>query len=255
MLVCCSANLKDSVLDIIMNDSNPNLARAQMLIKRIMSRQLYTCVGETSYRNEDDHTATTSELNIKLEMLELCKDMQSTGVCVGGGCRDSPARSAKAPIPIPQSPYTHHTSADSASIPVLAQDHHRKKLTASSRSKSFTKDIVPIVRTASVTAVDTNNTAVLLEADDLIVEKMHIHYGLKGHNPVSRMRFFPKSIQMGSALIGKEINENAYQEMLPRSFEKCALRVFSRYPHKEALVRQSFEMYCAKHCMIQPLNK
>jgi hypothetical protein len=32
----------------------------------------------------------------------------------------------------------------------------------------------------------------VLEPGDIIVEKMHIHYGMKDKNPLNRMRFFAK---------------------------------------------------------------
>lgn len=32
----------------------------------------------------------------------------------------------------------------------------------------------------------------ILLPGDIIVEKMHIHYGMKDKNPVNRMRFFAK---------------------------------------------------------------
>ncbi len=38
----------------------------------------------------------------------------------------------------------------------------------------------------------TFGSQVELAEEDLIVEKMHIHHGMKGNNPVSRLRFFPK---------------------------------------------------------------
>merc|ERR1719231_898589 len=85
------------------------------------------------------------------------------------------------------------------------------------------------------TKIETNQsisayTPPTLEANDLIVEKMHIHYGQKGKNPVDNLRFYPKfSIQgvLGQEK-GKQIMEKTYETLLPRVFEEKSLRVFCK---------------------------
>ncbi len=82
-----------------------------------------------------------------------------------------------------------------------------------------------------------------------------MHYGLKGANPVSRLRFYPKTIKFGTEVIGREIKEEKYADLLPKYFERCALRVFCRHPSrssKEGLARRGFEAFCSQYEMSLP---
>lgn len=80
-------------------------------------------------------------------------------------------------------------------------------------------------------------------AEDLIVEKMHIHYGLKEANPVKKLRFFGKR-DTEDTRRGREIPESAYETSLPRTFEEQAVRVFCRNVEWEQKGREAFEMWC-----------
>ena len=82
-----------------------------------------------------------------------------------------------------------------------------------------------------------------LVPDDIIVEKMNIHYGMKQFNPVANMRFFPKDADPTS-YIARHANEQTYETLLPRNFQELAVRVFCRTPAKERLARRAFELYC-----------
>jgi hypothetical protein len=110
-----------------------------------------------------------------------------------------------------------------------------------------------------------------LEPHDIIVEKMHIHYGLKGENPVSRLRFFPKqehqpfpwpSSNNGDEREGREkekenekekeiiacaMKESSYETLLPRVFEECAIRVFCRDKAKNSLVAEAYKVWCREY--------
>ena len=59
-----------------------------------------------------------------------------------------------------------------------------------------------------------------------VIEKMHIHYGLKAKNPVGRLRFFQKNCKWDT--VAKELNENVYLASMPNRFEEFAVRVFCK---------------------------
>jgi len=65
-----------------------------------------------------------------------------------------------------------------------------------------------------------------LEKDDIIVERMHIHYGMKDRNPVSRLRFFTKGASRDT--VGEPVKDRIYQTSMPVVFEEFAVRVFCR---------------------------
>jgi hypothetical protein len=101
-------------------------------------------------------------------------------------------------------------------------------------------------------------------AKDIIVERMHVHYGLKQYNPVALMRFYSKispvtttssfghivsstsSQSMSQSVIGHQVDERVYASELPRVFEDLSFRVFSRSLDQDmiALIRRSFECWC-----------
>lgn len=85
--------------------------------------------------------------------------------------------------------------------------------------------------------------------DDIIVEKMHIHYGMGGSNPVDRLRFFAKPTPDFVPEVARQVDECVYETLLPRSFEDRSIRVFCRHREKESLARQAFEMWC-KQCNV-----
>lgn len=83
-----------------------------------------------------------------------------------------------------------------------------------------------------------------LNENDLIVEKMHIHYGMKSENPVDRMRFFPKHSNLQPHAVARRIDECVYETVLPRVFEDRAIRLFCRDPEKADAARAIFEKWC-----------
>lgn len=90
------------------------------------------------------------------------------------------------------------------------------------------------------------NGYVHLTRNDLIVEKMHIHYGMKSKNPVDRLRFFPKHANLPgqSNVFAKRVDECVYETVLPRVFEDRAIRLFCRDPEKAEAARLIFERWC-----------
>lgn len=89
-----------------------------------------------------------------------------------------------------------------------------------------------------------------LSADDIIVEKMNIHYGQKGKNPVDNMRFFPKHCD--DKYIARRLDESNYETALPRVFEECAIRVFCRTTHKFLVAQAAFNEWCKEVKALQP---
>lgn len=89
-----------------------------------------------------------------------------------------------------------------------------------------------------------------LDPDDVIVEKMHIHHGLKSRNPVNRLRFFPKRMSNRNdsqeCVFGRKIEEEKYAFILPRTFEDRAVRVFCRSVDKSESVRRAFDAWCTR---------
>lgn len=105
-----------------------------------------------------------------------------------------------------------------------------------------------------------NEGTIQLLYDDIIVEKMHIHYGMKGENPVNNVRFYPKDVNMHDLTeekdragayhmkhIAKPIKESTYEHQMPRVFEECAVRLFCRNSAKNDLVRRAYEIWCREH--------
>jgi hypothetical protein len=81
---------------------------------------------------------------------------------------------------------------------------------------------------------------------DIIIERMHVHYGLKEKNPVARLRFYAKADRDGAVErpIARMLREESYEASLPRSFEDRRIRVFCRYREKERIARRAFELFC-----------
>lgn len=83
----------------------------------------------------------------------------------------------------------------------------------------------------------------VLKKGDIIVDKMHIHYGKKNQNPVANMRFYAKGA--GPEEVARHVPEDVYQTVLPRTFEELAVRVFCRDPSKEGIAMKAFRRFCS----------
>ena len=111
-----------------------------------------------------------------------------------------------------------------------------------------------------MTGMSMISQSMTLEPEDIIVEKMHIHYGLKDKNPVDRMRFFQKAYngnnplillenngnEHSNQLIGRKLKEEIYATSLPRQFEELSIRVFCRNSLKEVLALNAFTLWCKR---------
>lgn len=194
-----------------MNDPNPKLAEAQGILTRIYKRQLYSCVGETGFRKEDS-ISRMSETDIAKRIVELAGKGRAV---LESHVRNiqSPYKKARIMLGTPpledkdyDSDLAHYTMSRSQS-----QSQSERPQALTTRSVSFSKDIIPLSRKFDERELEKE----VLTEDDIIVEKMHIHYGLKDQNPVSRLRFYPKTVRIGDVAIGREISESMYDEMIP----------------------------------------
>jgi len=80
-----------------------------------------------------------------------------------------------------------------------------------------------------------DNSSMMVETDDIIVEKCDIHHGSKNNNPLARMRFLMKE-QLCERLTGPmkdlpeavEIDESVYRGSAPRALRQGSIRIYSR---------------------------
>eukprot|EP00980_Cylindrotheca_fusiformis_P001524 scaffold346_cov116-Cylindrotheca_fusiformis.AAC.38 len=89
---------------------------------------------------------------------------------------------------------------------------------------------------------DDSGETVFVAEDDVIVEHCAWHYGRKDQNPLSAVRFVNRE-ELGCTdeiLTAHEVDEEDYETIIPRSFMKKCIRVYSRNPSKTELVMHKF---------------
>lgn len=98
----------------------------------------------------------------------------------------------------------------------------------------------------SSTSGRVRSTYVAVLPQDLIVEKTHVHHGLKDGNPVSRMRFFKKNLHMSEDQVGLMISTDAYD--VPNVLERMSVRLFCRSLDRKTQrsARYSFDIWCRR---------
>lgn len=87
--------------------------------------------------------------------------------------------------------------------------------------------------------------ALILDANDFVIEKFYMHHGRRDKNPLSGMRFFD---EMNEKLIGPiedlpiatECNYSHYSSIIPVSLQKAGVRIFCREESKRGLVNHVF---------------
>jgi hypothetical protein len=204
------SKLNDSILDVIMmtcDQPGPefdNLRKAKDLIYKIRVRDLYVCIGQTTFYSGDP-VSRMSEADIAEAIVAM-----HAGEVISKS---------------PQRPLKRSLSRHKAGRYPSASSSHAEESCSQTQT-----EVEP------------------LNLDDIIVEKMHIHYGMKDKNPVDRLRFFRKlhNWNEGDEVIGVKINEAKYATLLPRCFEERSVRVFCRDPHREAEARRCFEAWCSR---------
>lgn len=222
-------NLNDSVIEMIKYDPNPGLRQAKEIIRRIEKRELYTCLGRTPFKREDDLYAK-SERTIQAEIVAISESLAADPHLVGTRYKVTGDEMEQTPV----------TPGDAATM--------MNEGTLNSQDSFYSIGGHNTMSQAS------NLPFVRLEQDDIIVEKMHIHYGLKDKNPVQRLRFFQKNCKWDT--IAKQLNENVYVASMPNRFEEFAVRVFckSRSADKEATAKRAFQQWCKEKLCSTPFQ-
>ena len=225
------SNLNDSVLELILASREEGLQPAKDLLLRIKRRQLYKCVGRTAY-DRDDACHQLSEEEILQEILS--QHQQIIHESNGTSCGIAPFSTnllesfeEEQESELLSENYTVISPDDG--IPISAQFYQN----SASPSKQY----------------GLHNDFTDLSERDLIVEKMHIHYGMKSQNPVANLRFFQKNAifpEDGNAhgALAKQVDERVYETLLPRSFEDRSVRLFCRTIEKEQAAIHAFERWC-----------
>jgi len=230
--------MKDSILDYIMfQDSThkPKLKQAQELLIRINKRQLYKCVGKMIYKSSNRIKRETEE-GIMKEILKSYEDDMLTS--------SAGTTSVSEGIVLVDDQFSNdgngHYPIHGEVMSPLNEDI--SKLSQESIGSPHPYFLNHPGTTPGPTSSSGEDEG--LTKNDIIVEKMHVHYGQKGKNPVSQLRFFPKHSDEDA--IGNAVDDRLHETALPKAFEDFAVRVFCRFPHKEDMARRAFRSWLAK---------
>jgi hypothetical protein len=239
------ANLNDGILHVIMASADPSLQPAQNLLTRLFRRELYRCVGRTALTPEDG-SVRKSEEEILQEILACNTSIREAGSQGslagsqlqpeegGGGQQHHLFEGCSL---MEDDAYANFTQESDGGTLCFDEQAHRQHISPRGGTGGF----------------------VVLEERDLIVEKMHIHFGMKAANPVANMRFYPKNFQQLSLTHDRPyhavmLEERVYETDLPRVFEYRSVRVFCRYPEKDAAAAHAFEKWCVDRKLHQPTH-
>lgn len=236
------SNLNDGILHVIMANPDPALQPAQHLITRIFKRELYRCVGRTAL-TPGDASVHQSEEDILREIV----------ACSAAIREDSQGSGAGSQIHIVESG-GHVQLFEGCSL--LEDDMYANFSQESDGGTLFYDE--SIIHRRHFSPREGVGGFVVLEEKDLIVEKMHVHFGMKAANPVANMRFYPKNFQHMAVTPDRPyqavmLEERVYETDLPRVFEYRSVRVFSRNPEKDAAAAHAFEKWCDDKKLHQPL--
>jgi HD superfamily phosphohydrolase len=86
-----------------------------------------------------------------------------------------------------------------------------------------------------ILALGDGNGSLTLDEEDLFVHKIYIHCGQKDQNPLSKMRFCNMSqikLPVTELPTAVEVEETAYEAIIPRSFMSNLVRIYCRDPYK-----------------------
>eukprot|EP00904_Undaria_pinnatifida_P007451 jgi/Undpi1/3836/HiC_scaffold_16.g07205.m1 len=211
-------HLKDSAVDLVMNDPNPMLAPAKAIIDRLQRRQLYPCVGTTEF----DFTAAgiSTEDEAKRTMIDMLKR--------------------------PVTPEVDVLEKVSGRPPRCAESGAGESDTDIEDEKDGGCGAGDGISNGGGGGRGPSTSAVLLEEKDIIVQFVHIHWGLKGENPVNRLRFFSKYAPTAPDTRGVRLDEKKFSSFLPHTFETKMLRVFVRDPAKVDAARRALDLFCSE---------
>lgn len=211
------SRLNDNILEVIRQDPRPELDDARELLVRLDRRRLYSCMGKSPFPRSN-RIVGMSEEQIKTDICDIANRLASRE---GGGENDGEYLES-----IEESSNEDEDGG--------AGGRHFDHIGGSYSNLSQLSN-ASTSATASLTPV---------ERDDIIVEKMHIHYGLKDKNPVGRMRFYKRKASREA--VGREVKEASYTTSLPAVFEEQAVRIFCRSEDKgkKATVQRAFNEWC-----------
>jgi hypothetical protein len=244
------SNINDAVYELITMLPEPRLAPARALLRRIEERDLYVCLGKSSFKR-GDHVYDKSDDEIAEEIVAVAFDIRTGRFDENvdgdgnwdGGDQDTfdhdramgPASAGGGKIVRASTLSGSGTAEGEEEAAVVTATSSSSASSSSSSLSSFSQQL---------------DEDIEITAEDLIVEKMHIHYGMHDQNPVSRMRFYQKN--GGPDAIGREVEEWHYAAQLPRVYEEKAVRLFCRTKGKEAVARQAFTAWCRRQAAPSP---
>lgn len=227
------SNLNDSVLELILASRDEGLKPAKDLLLRVKRRQLYKCVGKTAYSRDNPlHFMLEEEIlqEILTQHQEIIQESNGTFQSYPFSTNLLETFQEEQENDLLEN-YTILNPDDG--VPPSAQFYQTNGNSPSKQASTLNQQ---------------GSDFIELTAHDLIVEKMHIHYGMKSQNPVANLRFFPKNAVLttanGNLTLAKQVDERVYETLLPRSFEDRSIRLFCRTIEKEQAAIHAFERWC-----------
>jgi len=210
------ARLNDGMLEVIKQDRRPELKQAQDILDRLDRRRLYVCLGKSAFRRTD-RVASLAEEDICREICEI-----SNRVAIG-------------------------TYEDAHFTSTFDSDDEDGNGNGNGHGGNVKGDgsLSNLSQFSTASTSQFAHTPMPVPLSVIIVEKMHIHYGLKEKNPVARMRFYQRKAERDRT-VGVEVKEGAYITSLPAVFEEQAVRIFCRSEDKNVIAsaRDAFEKWC-----------
>ena len=220
------SRLNDNILEVIRQDPRPELDEARELLIRLDRRRLYSCMGKTPFPRSNRIVGVTED-QIREDICAIANRLAS---------RES-------------SDGEHGASGEYLESIEERSDEDEDGGANGAGSRHFDPiggAFSNLSQMSNASNASTSATATLspVDVDDIIVEKMHIHYGLKDKNPVGRMRFYKRKASREA--VGREVKEASYITSLPAVFEEQAVRVFCRSEDKgkKATVQRAFNEWC-----------
>eukprot|EP00526_Cylindrotheca_closterium_P006187 CAMPEP_0113626058 /NCGR_PEP_ID=MMETSP0017_2-20120614/13470_1 /TAXON_ID=2856 /ORGANISM="Cylindrotheca closterium" /LENGTH=588 /DNA_ID=CAMNT_0000536213 /DNA_START=318 /DNA_END=2085 /DNA_ORIENTATION=- /assembly_acc=CAM_ASM_000147 len=113
------------------------------------------------------------------------------------------------------------------------------------KAKHHPEEIVREICSIEGNHKDEDGNAVTLEETDVIVKFGSWHYGRKGENPLTAVRFVNREALCSSdeILTAHEVDEDDYETLLPRKFMKQCIRVYCKDSSKTDLLLHMFQAW------------
>lgn len=265
-------NMNDSLLDIIQfvtpEKGDDSLKAAHELIKRIRCRDLYVCLGTSvsskTYCEALLHKADRVE-KLQREIVDLANEYLD---CTKGEEEDGEAAAVRSTVANGFSSPLNDRSRSMAERLVgrghqidkeyeveeeeEEEDDEEEEFLCSQQSTasiSFQK-----FQSAPSAASVVSSFSELLEMDDLVIDIVRIHHGMKDQNPVSFVRFFDEKKRLNDEpLVGRAVAETEYDWLFPSKFEKFAIRAYCKKREKRNIAQRGFQVWCIKNNLPKPI--